>query len=44
MGFKMFPQALRIILGEFELKPSQGDPIRIQNYGFETYDMCCVET
>ena len=27
-------------MAEFELKLSHGDPIRDQNYGFGTYDMC----
>ena len=43
-GLKSFLEALRFILAEFEPKPSHGDPIRGQTYGFGTFDMCCVET
>ena len=39
-GFKRFLEAVGFILAKFEPKPSHGDPIRDQNYGFGTYDMC----
>ncbi len=39
-GFKRFLEAVGFILAKFEAKPSHGDPIRDQNYGFGTYDMC----
>ncbi len=39
-GLKRFLEAVGFILAEFELKPSHGDPIRSQNYGLGTYDMC----
>ncbi len=35
-GLKMFLEAVGSILAEFEPKPSHGDPIRDQNYGFGT--------
>ncbi len=38
---KIFLEALRFILTEFEPKPSHGDPIRGQNCGLG--DMTCVE-
>ncbi len=44
MGLKRFLEAVRFILAEFEPKPSRGDPIRGQNCGLGTHDMCCVET
>ncbi len=37
---KRFLEAIRFILAEFGPKPSHGDPIRDQKYGFGTYDMC----
>ncbi len=33
-------EAVGFILAKFEPKRSHGDPIRGQNYGFGTYDMC----
>jgi len=39
-GFKRFLEAVGFILAKFEPKRSHGDPIRDQNYGFGTYDMC----
>ncbi len=39
-GFNRFLEAVGSILSEFEPEPSHGDPIRDQNYGFGTYDMC----
>ncbi len=39
-GFKRFLEAVGSILAEFEPKPSHGDPIRDQNYGFGACDMC----
>ncbi len=39
-GLKWFPEAVGFILAEFEPKPSHGDPIRGQNCGFGTSDMC----
>ncbi len=38
--FKKFLEAVGFILAKFEPKPSHGDPIRDQNYGLGTYDMC----
>ena len=37
---KRFLEAVGFILAKFEPKPSHGDPIRDQNYGFGMYDMC----
>ncbi len=39
-GFKRFLEAVGFILAKFEPKRSHGDPIRDQNYGLGTYDMC----
>ncbi len=39
-GLKRFLEAVGFILAKFEPKRSHGDPIRDQNYGFGTYDMC----
>ena len=39
-GFKRFLEAVGFILAKFEPKRSHEDPIRDQNYGFGTYDMC----
>ncbi len=39
-GSKRFLETVRFILAEFEPKPSHGDPIRGQNYGFGACDMC----
>ncbi len=39
-GLKRFLEAVGFILAKFELKPSHGDPIRDQKYGFGTFDMC----
>ncbi len=39
-GFKRFLEAVGSILAEFGPKPSHGSPIRHQNCGFGTYDMC----
>ncbi len=39
-GFKRFLEAVGFILAKCEPKPSHGDPIRDQNYGFGTYDTC----
>ncbi len=39
-GFKRFLEAVGFVLAKFEPKPSHGDPIRDQKYGFGTYDMC----
>ena len=36
-GFKRFLEAVGFILAKFEPKPSHGDPIRDQNYGFGMY-------
>ena len=36
-GFKRFLEAIGFILAKFEPKPSHGDPIRDQNYGFGMY-------
>ena len=35
-GLKRFLEAVGFILAEFGPKPSHGDPIRDQNYGFGT--------
>ena len=43
-GFKRFLEAVGFILAKFEPKRSHGDPIRDQNYGLGTFDMCSVET
>ncbi len=43
-GLKKMLEVVRFILAEFGPKPSHGDPIRGQSYGFGTHDMCCVET
>ena len=40
MGLKRFLEAVGFILAEFGPKPSHGDPIRDQNYGLGTYDVC----
>ena len=39
-GLKRFLEAVGFILAEFGPKPSHGDPIRDQNYGFGMYEMC----
>ncbi len=39
-GFKRCLEAVGFILAKFEPKRSHGDPIRDQNYGFGTFDMC----
>ena len=39
-GLKRFLEAVGSILAEFGPKPSHGSPIRHQNCGFGTYDMC----
>ncbi len=39
-GLKRFLEAVGFILAKFEPKRSHEDPIRDQNYGFGTYDMC----
>ncbi len=39
-GLKRFLEAVGFILAKFEPKRSHGDPIRDQNYGFGTFDMC----
>ena len=38
-GLKRFLEAVGFILAK-QPKPSHGDPIRDQNYGLGTYDMC----
>ena len=41
-GFKRCLEAVGFILAKFEPKPSHGDPIRDQNYGFGTFDIITI--